>query len=209
MAPPPVLVTLALQLYGTVLQGTGWIGGRRRFRIALAFLLSFSLPLAHLVPREGVCALRTQCLDSPTQVSSSWTLDARLRVATVFPSRSRSRFCSPRPLLEPLSPKTCLYIHFTSPTVIVYVPLQTYLYFNVAYILSDKWMGVRPLSHPWLFNWSCSPNGKIESLCSQGCLILVSCCIVYEANEFRLVIRANYGMREGFSFSVSRPNDVH
>jgi hypothetical protein len=180
----------------------------------LAFLLYFShlqVSLAHLVPREGVYALRTQRLDFPTQVSSSWTLDDRLRVATVLPSRSRSHLCSLRPLPEPLSPKTCLRIHFTSPAVIVYVLLQVYLDFNVAYILIiliSGWACV-PLSHPCLLNWSCSPNGKIESLCSQGCPILVLSCIVYGADEFRLVIRANYGMQKGLSFSSSRRNEVH
>jgi hypothetical protein len=63
----------------------------------LAFLLYFShlqVSLAHLVPREGVYALRTQRLDFPTQVSSSWTLDDRLRVATVLP-HALAHICVP------------------------------------------------------------------------------------------------------------------
>jgi hypothetical protein len=156
------------------------------------------VPLAHPV---SVCALRT--------------LDARLRcvlppcfprgVAHVFVSHALSLIlCHRRP---------CLHVHFASPTIIVYMLLQVYLDFNVTYILISGW-ALQPfvlLSHPGLL----IITGVVRRMAklspyimfpeSLGSPTLVSCCIGYEANEFRLMIHSNDGMRKGFSFSVSRP----
>jgi hypothetical protein len=149
-----------------------------KFRTSAAELLRFTT-LAFLLSsksrsriRPAFCALRTQCLDFSTEVSCSWTLDARLRcvLLTVLPSRRRSRFCfpRPRPFFDSLSPKA------VSPRSL-YFPCHHCLHAPSSLprfqsrIHPDKRMGFMAFCPiiPSLFayyNWSCSPNGKIEPL---------------------------------------------